>query len=798
MGKSRNMEHYFIKIANFNDAANKVVNHAIKYSGDEKCQDVNTVHMFLGILETSKIGENILKHMNTTFDMVYGSYQTLAESGRYGRLDTSNIEFNPDYFSPEVFHIIGICATRTAMTNKEASVETLLKELLDFESEILEDFFKYIGLDIKDINDARGGDFYIPDELEDFIEDVHKCKGVTEDTITNVDNYVDEMIEVLCRKKKANPCIIGEAGVGKTTIVYRLAQRIISGDVPAELKDQHIVYVNGSTLTSGTRFRGDFEERMKNIMDWASKEKVIIFLDEIHTFINAGDTGHNDGSTAGNMFKRYLSDGAIRIIGATTIREYHSSIEKDKAFNRRMQKIVITEPTVDQATEIIKNTIVDYEKFHNVKVPEELIKMLVRLSDRYIKDNFLPDKAYTVLDQACTKAKLSNKKVLDEQTVLDTISKLTKIDVTRLNANESDRLINLEKIIGENLIGQENAVKTVCKAIRRSKTGVRQGNKPIASFLFVGPTGVGKTELCKVLSKEVAMGEQSLIKIDMSEFTEKNSVSRLLGTTAGYIGYGEGGQLTEKVKHNPYSIVLLDEIEKAHPDIFNTFLQLLDEGKLTDGEGTTVDFTNCIIVMTSNAGYGADGMNKKPIGIAAQEEKVDSRKTERIALKALEETFKPEFLNRIDNVVIFEKLTKEQCHDIVGLMLKDLTARLNEQDITLSFDDSIINRVVETGYSDKYGARNLRREIQDTIEDTISDAILAKTISKGDSAKVYWADDEVKLDVKHSVKKSSRCKTKNTKMHIENNIEATYETNKIEEAEATEETKTQEKETILH
>ena len=741
--KGRDM--MFVRLLNFGDEANKIVNKAIRISGDAKSQDVNAVHLFLAILDSTSFGQTLLSNLCTTYNMIYSSFQTLAEEGVYGRFDSSNVQFKPDFFSQEIFTLGAICSQKAYMTGKEVSPELLIDELFKLDSPVLEQFFEYVNITLDDIKAVRSGELYIPDDIADFVDNIHESAAVVDSTIINVDKYTDEMIEILSRKMKANPCLIGEAGVGKTTIVNRLAQRINDGDVPENLKNTKIVYINGSTLSSGTRYRGDFEARMKSIMEWACENNVILFLDEIHTFINSGETGHNDGATAGNMIKKYLSDGSIKIIGATTLKEYHKAIEADKAFNRRLQKIVIKEPSVNEAIAMIKLSICDYVKFHNIEISDEIIEMAVKLSDRYIKDNFLPDKAYTILDQACAKAKLSGNKSITEKVLLSTVSKLTGIDVNKLGKRETKQLLNLEDTLGKRLIGQEKAISTVCKAIRRAKAGVREPNKPLASFLFVGPTGVGKTELCKVLSEEVAFGENPLIKIDMSEFGEKSSVSRLLGTTAGYVGYGEGGQLTEKVKHNPYSIILFDEIEKAHPDVFNTFLQLLDEGKLTDGEGTTVDFTNCIIVMTSNAGYGADSLMKKSLGFGNDTSAVSDREIEQKALKALEDTFRPEFLNRIDNLVIFDKITKEQCKKITKLMLNKLHARLLEQNINIKFDDSLVTRIAEQGYSDKYGARHLRREIQDTVEDFVSDAILSGELNKGDCKTLVFKDNSIAI-----------------------------------------------------
>ena len=740
MRKNRNL--VYVRLMNFDEKANKAFNKAIIYSGDENCAEINMVHLFLALIENTKIGKDILEYLNTSFDMIYSSYQTLASEGIYG-VDSTIEEFTPDYLSKELLALTALCSQKSFMNNKKVTVDSLmdailnLEEVLGSESVVLNAFFEYIGIDIKEFMTEHNKEFSIPSELEGHLTDSHLSSDVLEQKIDNVDSYVEEMIEILGRKKKSNPCLIGEPGVGKTTIVNRFIQRLIKGDVPDYLKKSHVVALDGSTLSSGTKYRGDFEERMKKILTWAADKDVILFLDEIHTFINSGNTGNNDGATAGNMIKRYLSNGSIKVIGTTTLSEYHKAIEKDSAFDRRLQPLVIGEPNVKDAIEMIKNTISDYEEFHNVKVPEELIELVVKLSDRYIKNSKLPDKAYTILDQACAKVKVKEGNTLDTDIILNVVSSITGINVNKLGESEKNTLVNLEDIIHKNLVGQDEAVKTVCRAIRRAKVGVSDENKPLASFLFVGPTGVGKTELCRILSREIGLSKESFIKIDMSEFSEKHSTSRLLGTTAGYTGYGDGGQLTEKVKHNPYSVVLLDEIEKAHPDVFNTFLQLLDEGKLTDGEGTTVDFTNCIIVMTSNAGYGADG-NKAGLGFNNTNNTVSAKESERKALKALEDTFRPEFLNRIDNVVIFEKLTKEQCYNIVKLMLTKIESRLKNQNITIKFNKSVINHIVEVGYSDKYGARNLKREIQDTVEDFLADAILSGELKENDDKKLSF------------------------------------------------------------
>ena len=735
----RNMQ--YIKLMNFDSEANVVVNRAIQFSHSENCGEINAVHLFLALLEKTKFGQDILEGLDISFDMVYESYQITAESGSYGSNDGNVDPYNLDNMAHELFVLLATVTFKMAMRGKSVNSKSLFDGLLDMNSEVLNDFLEYIGISVEDIKNTSKNKFNIPDQLASFVVDMNSEDVKNKESISNVDEYVDTMIEVLSRKLEANPCLVGEAGVGKTTIARALVQRIVSGNVPKQFKNTHVAYINSALLTSGTRFRGDFEERMKCLIDWASKSDVILFLDEIHTFINLG-SNNESSETAGNMIKKALSDGDIRIIGATTTKEYHKFIEKDSAFNRRLQVITIKEPSIDNAIEMVIKTISNYETFHNVSIPKDCIELAVNLSDRYIKDKALPAKAYKILDQAGTVVKLSGRTEVTEVDVLNTVSKITGVNVNRLTKSEAKQLLSLEDTIAKELIGQKNAIKTVCKAIRRSKAGVREENKPLASFLFVGPTGVGKTELCRVLSKEVAIGDVSLIKVDMSEFSEKHSTSKMIGTAPGYVGYGEGGQLTEKVKHNPYSLVLFDEIEKANPEVFNVFLQLLDEGKMTDGEGNTVDFTNCIIVMTSNAGYGAERLGKGHLGFASSE--VTKENPEKVAMEALKETFKPEFLNRLDNIVIFDKLNEEQCKEIVTLMLSKLSDRIYKNNgVRVTFKKSLVNHIASVGFSSEYGARNLRREIQNTIEDLLADSILNEELVKGDKAAVAWKDNKV-------------------------------------------------------
>jgi len=734
----------YLRFANFDDTANDIMNLAVKYAMDESCDYVGIVHILLALMEKSELGRNALNELGITFDMIYESYQMLASEGEYGVAE-NKVLYNPEYFSPEVFNIIGKLTMSRAIQGLEVTADSLFDEIIEFDSDELNRFLEYVGISIDELHSVRKMHFEIPDFIESFVEDLNSKESLHDELIVGVDDYIDEMIEVLNRKTKANPCLVGEAGVGKTTIVYGLVKRIIEQNVPNSMKETHVCYINGSMLTAGTRFRGDFEERMKFIMDWASNNNVILFLDEIHAFINAGG-GSNSSETAGNMIKQSLSNGDIRIIGATTTSEYHEFIESDKAFVRRLQEIDVNEPSEDNAIKMICNSIKNYEDYHKVSVDKNIIELTVNLSNRYIKNMCLPDKAYTIIDQACTKVKLSHRKKVTENDILSVVSKISGIDITKIDKSEGKKLMSLEDTISKNVIGQKKAISIVSKAIRRSKAGVREENKPLASFLFVGPTGVGKTELCKVLSNELCLSKEAFIKIDMSEFSEKYSTSKIIGSAPGYVGYKEGGFLTEKVKHNPYSLVLFDEIEKANPEIFNLMLQLLDEGRLTDGEGTTVDFTNCIIVMTSNAGYGAEILGKGKLGFVHTT--TNDKETEKIVMDSLKETFKPEFLNRIDNVVVFDKLSKDEINDITRLLLDKLTKRIDKNNnINIVFDTSIIEHIASKAYSEEYGARNVKREIQNTIEDILADKILTGELKKNHNYNAVF-DEEIKINKK--------------------------------------------------
>lgn len=711
-------------------SVNEVINDAVEISGDTRCEKIGLGHFFLSLLKNTGYGENILEYYNMTWKEVYSNYIELVKKGMFGYFDSSDVPVSPENFSDSAFKVVTSGSIQFIIVHRQLQLEDFIDAVIAADESELKGFLGCLGMNLSEIVEISKKSIKIPEQLAEFVQDLREDKNVTK--YTYVDKYSDEMIEVLSRKNKANPCLVGEAGVGKTSAVYALNQRIMSGNVPEYLKDVHIYYVNGSNLISGTRYRGDFEERIKDLMSWASQDNCILFLDELHTFLNS-----DNNSTAGNMIKKSLSDGTLRIIGATTIKEYHKYVEQDSAFDRRLQRIDFKEPSKAEAIEIINGSIRNFEQFHGIGIPDGLVEQAVNLSDRYIRDKFLPDKAFTILDQACARVKVNGGTSVTDDTILEVVSRITGINVARLSKEAKKGLLTLEDKLSAKVIGQEDAVKVVSKAIRRAKAEVSCQNKPLASFIFVGPTGVGKTELCRVLSKEVAFGDTPLIKIDMSEYADRFDVNKMIGSAPGFVGYGEGGQLTEKVKHNPYSIVLFDEIEKAHPDVFNIFLQILDEGHLTDGSGQTVDFSNCIIVMTSNAGYGADGMNKKKLGFVEDSKSITLKERERIAMEALESTFKPELLNRLDNIVIFNALTKEQCHDITRLSLDKLVERIMEtKQIKLSYTDELVELITENGYSGKYGARNINREIQDTVEDKLSEAILSDEVLEGDAIEV--------------------------------------------------------------
>lgn len=598
----------------------------------------------------------------------------------------------------------------------------------------------------------------VPNDLEGIMVNLNEDKAVAEETISGVDKYVDDIIEVLCRKKKSNPIIIGEPGIGKTTVVHKLVQMINNGEVPDEIKDKKIMELNSGLLTAGTRYRGDFEQRLQNIVEMTKDSDMILFIDEFHMFLSAGRNGDN-AMSAGEVFKPYLASGQIKLIGATTLKEYHKYIENDKAFERRLQPVMIDEPSVETAIEILGNTVKDYEDFHKTKISNEIIETAVKLSDRYIRDKKLPDKAYMIIDQTASRCKLAKRKI-ETRDVYETISKITGIDIDRIGLDNVKSVRGLEDKLAKKVIGQEEAVKLVANAVKRGKAGVQDTEKPVASFLFAGPTGVGKTELAKVLNEAIGNSKDRLIRFDMSEYSEPHSISKLIGSPAGYVGYGDGGLLTEAVKNKPDSIILFDEIEKANDTVFNLLLQILDEGRLTDGEGNTVDFKNTIVIMTSNVGYQSEVFKAKTVGFSdidtksnekkMSKEELDSEKKE--ALIEIKKRFRPELINRIDDIVIFNRLTAESCEAIVKLQLNKLTSRLSNNNITIKFNPSIIKFIANEGFDSEYGARNIKKKIKDIIENEIASKIIDEVIKSGDTVSVSYKKNKISIDVKEKIK----------------------------------------------
>ena len=586
------------------------------------------------------------------------------------------------------------------------------------------------------------------------------------DPLIGRSDELQRMIQILSRRGKNNPCLIGEPGVGKTAIVEGLAARVAAGAVPEHLQEKRILTLDVSGMVAGTKYRGEFEERIKGIMQEVQQAgNILLFVDELHTIIGAG--GAEGALDASNIMKPALSRGLIQIIGATTIQEYRKHIEKDAALERRFQPVIVEEPSVEQTVEILRGLRPQYEKHHHVTITEEGLRAAAELSERYINDRFLPDKAIDLMDEAASKVHIGSmeqpkqleeikrtmqqrsslnrkKAAVGENEVADVVADWTHIPVKRLTEGEAVRLQHLEKSLHKRVIAQDEAIQAVAKAVRRGRVGLKDPSRPVGSFLFLGPTGVGKTEISKALAEEVFGQEEAMIRVDMSEYMEKHSVSKLIGSPPGYVGYEEGGQLSEKVRRHPYSVLLFDEIEKAHPDVFNILLQVLDDGHITDAQGRKVDFKNTIIIMTSNAGAQSI-IEPKKLGFAtAENEKADYNRMKSNVMEEVRRIFKPEFLNRIDEIIVFHALTKEHMKKIVGIMTKELQQRCREQlDLELKITDGVKQYIVDKAYDPKYGARPLRRMIQTKLEDTLADELLSGAIKQGSTVTVRIRKDEI-------------------------------------------------------
>ena len=629
------------------------------------------------------------------------------------------------------------------------------------------------------------------------------------DPVIGREEEMQRVIQILSRRSKNNPCLVGEPGVGKTAIVEGIAERIVSGLVPDSVQGKRVVSLDLSGIVAGSKYRGEFEERIKKVIQEVTKAgNVLLFIDELHTIIGAG--GAEGAIDASNILKPALARGEIQIMGATTITEYRKYVEKDAALERRFQPVTVEEPGEEQTVAILKGLRGKYEAHHHVKITDEAVEAAVRLSARYINARFLPDKAIDLMDEAAARVRfgvpnhteklaelrnqitekelqledaLSNSDIalakqckeekealeaeLEKQTkkaqreirrknlsvteddVADVVSGWTKIPVKKLAEGEAARLKKLEATLHKRVVGQEEAVTAVAKAVRRGRVGLKDPRRPIGSFLFLGPTGVGKTEISKALAEAVFGNEQAMIRVDMSEYMEKHSVSKMIGSPPGYVGHEDGGQLSEKVRRNPYSVILFDEIEKAHPDVFNILLQVLDDGHITDSQGRKVDFKNTIIIMTSNAGAQSIVEPKKLGFASSDDEKQNYERMKNSVMEEVRRIFKPEFLNRIDETIVFRSLNKNDMKQIVTLMLKDLTDRCKSQmDITLHVRDSVKNYIVEKAYEPKYGARPLRRKIQNEIEDQLAEEILDGKVKKGDEVIVTTKKNAVVFEVK--------------------------------------------------
>ncbi|NOW15756.1 ATP-dependent Clp protease ATP-binding subunit ClpA [Clostridium acetobutylicum] len=619
-----------------------------------------------------------------------------------------------------------------------------------------------------------------------------KAKNGEIDTVIGREREVDRLIQILNRRTKNNPILIGEAGVGKTAIAEGFAVRIAEKNVPARFLDTEVYMLELNSIVAGTQFRGQFEARMKGIIDEINQFKnVILIIDEIHNIIGAGNA-ESGSLSAANILKPALAKGELQLIGATTIEEYRKYIEKDSALERRFQPIMVEEPTIEQTIEIVKGIKSYYEIYHKITIPDDVIESAVRLSGRYISDRFFPDKAIDVIDEAGSRANLKNKGLVElealktelsniqneitkcaesndfekaaeykveeckVQTKIDNFSKeysnvvltlddvasvvesWTKIPVQKITEIEAEKLLNLEERLHKRVIGQNEAVSSVARTIRRNRSGFKKLKKP-SSFIFVGPTGVGKTELVKTLASELFQNEKALIRVDMSEYMEKHTVSKLIGAPPGYVGYDNGGQLTEKVRRNPYSVILLDEIEKAHPDVFNILLQILEDGRLTDSQGRTVNFENTIIIMTSNA-----GTNLKSSGIGFSRDDYSSLSGK--IKDVLRETFRPEFLNRIDETIIFTELNKDELMKIIDLMLKEIINEGKDKDIAIEISEDVKDFIFSNGYDKKYGARPLRRTIQKYIEDELAEFYIKGIYKEGSKVRIYIQDEKIAFE----------------------------------------------------
>ena len=789
---------------------------------------IGTEHLLYGLIaEGTGVASQVLEMQNLTPEKVLEEIEMLIGRGNEDTNVEETIGFTPrtkrvienafkeakrldsEYIGTEHM-LIGIMKEGDSvavriMLDLNINPQKIYNEIIKLVSED-----ENINLNSKQANNKNIGSFNQTPTLNQFGTDLTKQAGEGKlDPVIGRTEEIQRVLQILSRRTKNNPCLIGEPGVGKTAVVEGLAEKIIAGDVPETLKNKRVVNVDISSMVAGAKYRGDFEERIKKSLAEVKKVgDVILFIDEIHTIVGAGSA---EGAVdAANILKPLLARGEVQVIGATTLNEYRKYIEKDAALERRFSPVNVGEPTPDETVEILEGIRDKYEAHHNVKITKEAIESAVKLSVRYINDRFLPDKAIDLVDEAASRVKMRNytrpdsikkledkvlsidkekeeavrvqdfekaanlrdkenetkKKlekekqkwedrntksvsVLTEEDIADVISSWTGIPVKKLTQDENEKLKNLEKTLHERVIGQNEAVEAVAKAIRRGRVGLKDPNRPIGPFLFLGPTGVGKTELSKALAETLFGNENAMIRIDMSEYMEPHSVSKLIGSPPGYVGFDEGGQLTEKIRRKPYSVILLDEVEKAHPDVMNMLLQILDDGRLTDAQGRTVNFKNTVIIMTSNIGARLI-TDKNILGFSNDNNKNEETQKEYETIKKdvmgeLKKQFRPEFINRIDEIIVFHKLNNEDIRKIMDIMLNQLISRLKEQEIDIEIDESVKKLLIEKGVDIKYGARPLKRTIQNILEDKIAEAMLDGKIIVGKKAKVIVENEEVKI-----------------------------------------------------
>ena len=804
----------------YTDKAKKALNYANRLSRSSGCNYVGTEHILAGLLkEGTGVAAEVLIANNVELEALLklidelvaaGEEVTVADRDGYSprtQMVLDRAREMADRFDSERIgteHLLlaiikeGDCAASRLLNTMGANPQKLFVDIL---AAMGEDPAQYR----EEIQRGRNEEATLTPTLDQYSRDLTAmARAGRLDPVIGREKETERVIQILCRRGKNNPCLIGEPGVGKTAIVEGIAQSLVNGNVPDIVADKRLVSLDMSGLVAKSKYRGEFEDRIKKVINEVETAgNVLLFIDELHTIIGAG--GAEGALDASNILKPALARGDVQVIGATTIEEYRKYIEKDAALERRFQPVQVEEPTEEESIEILKGLRKLYEKHHHVQITDEGVEASVRLSARYVNDRFLPDKAIDLMDEAAAKARLGmmhgsdemmqlnreihqteldmehalqegdiekartlketrenlqasreklekkNRRVsknkvpvVGENEIADVVAGWTKIPVSRLTESEASRLQKLEETLHKRVIGQEEAVSAVSKAVRRGRVGLKDPKRPIGSFLFLGPTGVGKTEVSKALAEAVFGNEESMIRVDMSEYMEKHSVSKMIGSPPGYVGHEDGGQLSEKVRRNPFSVILFDEIEKAHPDVFNILLQLLDDGHITDSQGRKVDFKNTIIIMTSNAGAQSI-IEPKKLGFGAKEdEKQDHERMKASVMEEVKRIFKPEFLNRIDETIVFRALNKDDMKKIIGIMVRDLQKRCKEQlQIDLVVREAAKESIVEKAYDRKYGARPLRRKLQDEVEERLADALIRGEIHAKDRVIVTTKNKEI-------------------------------------------------------